>query len=92
MFGRVVGGLGGLGACGGGFGFWGGLFGGLKGRLQNLSGRSFLVALKAWLLYVLFALAVFLSDFFCTAKDEGLLHELLVLKGVQFLLILALRV
>ena len=30
--------------------------------------------------------------YFCIVKDEGLLHELLVMKYLQFLFILALRV
>ena len=34
----------------------------------------------------------FLSEFFCIVKDEGLVYELLEMKRVQFLFILALRV
>ena len=52
-------------------------FGG-GGLWKHLSGLSFVVfgALKA----------MPLSDFFCTVKDEGLLHELVVVKRLQSLL------
>ena len=43
---------------------------------------------SCWCLRVM----LFLVFFFCTVKDEGLLYELLVMKRIQFLFSLALRV
>ena len=86
--------LGVWGACGGrfgefgGFGFFWGVLGGLKGRREHLSGLSFPVQGLFWCPES----HAFCLTFSCAVKDEGLLHELLVMKRVQFLFILALRV